>query len=101
MQLQVARRGKKISVTIVGSIGEPDISDIVNVLQSIEHDSVQKVVLNLLDVPTVSSAGIGILVTFQHRLQKNGRELQIRGCHDNLIGQFKSIHLDKVIRIAP
>jgi anti-anti-sigma factor len=56
--------------------------------------------LDLADVPSITSAGIGKLLAFYKHFDQAGGEMRIVAISPQLEKQFREIHLDKIIPIG-
>lgn len=60
----------------------------------------KNVVLDLKNVPTIGSSGIGKILYLYKELNKNKASFAIKGLHANLVEIFKSLKLEKLFSIS-
>jgi anti-anti-sigma factor len=69
-------------------------------VEVVKDTSIKDAVFNLREVPSVTSAGIGKLLTFYKHFDKLGGSMKIQGVSDALRKQFSEIHLDQIISVT-
>src|SRR5512133_2281954 len=100
MELDVNKDGNCVNVVVRGSIdteGAPELT--LRCADIAKDDSIRHASFDLSDVPSITSAGIGKLLTFFKHFDKKGGTMTIKGISDPLHQQFREIHLDLIIPI--
>lgn len=100
MELDVRNEGNCVHVAVRGSIdteGAPELT--MRFADIAKDDSLRHAVFDLSEVPSITSAGIGKLLTFFKHFDKKGGTMSIKGISEALHQQFREIHLDLIIPI--
>jgi anti-anti-sigma factor len=101
MDLDIEIEGDSVRFTVIGPIdteGAPELT--VKFMEIIKDDSIKHAVFDLTDVPTITSAGIGKLLTFYKHFDQRGGSMKISGLSDQLRKQFEEIHLNQIIPLS-
>ncbi len=101
MEMDLEIENDTVYIKISGAISDQNSKMLTdNFIEAAKDQNVTKAVLNLKNVPTINSSGIGkLLKLFKHFDKLNG-SMRISSISDSLKMQFKEIHLDKIIPIA-
>jgi len=99
MEITVSKDYGDIQIKITGPIA-PDLNSTLGAeLKKILDMNPSSVVLNLSDVPNITSSGIGKLLAFYKGLNKIKSSFRIQGVHENILTVFKSTKLDTIFDI--
>jgi len=99
MNVTITTAGNSITAKITGPITEADGETLKQKFEELAGSQAKTVKLDLTLVPIITSTGIGKIIVLYRRLKGQGRELLVRGIHDNLHSMFTSINLDKMLSI--
>ncbi len=99
MDTSISKSSFELRLKITGPLSEKDNNSFKNLIQDILEETQDQIVLDLTDVPSISSSGIGKILVLYHQLTKQNRDLSIKGINENLFSLFVSLDIDKVIPI--
>lgn len=94
---------KKEETVFIGIVGAVDTIAAQMLRSKLDEIAAQKpsqVVLDLSQVPSMGSIGIGNILMFFKTLQGYNSLFEIKGIHENLHPLFKATKLDKLFSIA-
>ena len=100
MVVTTEKNGSALFVKIVGAVDSGAAEILRSRLKEIAQKKPPKVVLDLSQVPTMGSSGIGKILMFFKTLKEDNTSFEIRGIHENLHSFFKVIKLDKLFPIS-
>ncbi len=100
MDIVTRKEGNVTKISITGAVDTESAEKLRNELNSIVKNKPQNVVMDLSQVPTIGSSGIGKILIFFKEIDKNNATFEIKGIHENLFNIFKSIKLDKLFPIS-
>lgn len=101
MDLDIRIDGESMTMIINGAIDTEGGSELTAKFMELIKDPVlKKAEINLEGVPSITSAGIGKLLTFFKQLDQRGGGLAIKGISPQLKKQFTEIHLDQILSIS-
>lgn len=83
--------------------GEVDASSSIHLDQSLgdaikEHN---KVIIDCSELEYISSAGLGVFMSYINELEVNDKQLVIFGLSDKVLHVFKILGLDQLLKITP
>jgi anti-anti-sigma factor len=100
MDMDIKLEKDCVNFVVAGPIdteGAPELT--VKFMEISKDDAIRHAVFDLTEVPTITSAGIGKLLTFYKHFDKLGGSMKIKGISESLKKQFHDIHLDQIIRV--
>ena len=101
MEFEISRDHQgNATIQLLGPIMEDDLTLLKDGLQKARESSGGNVYADMSSVPTISSSGIGKIISFYRNLRNEGREFEIRGIHADLFALFNSIQLNKLFPIV-
>ncbi len=89
--------GDEIRLRVRGPLGASDMEEFQSQLSRAAEGPYRHVVLDLSDLDSINSRGIGKILLSHKRLSEQGRDMCIRGCSRNLYNVFRLIKLNTVI----
>ena len=99
MEVKVADRGGVVCVALTGGIYVEQADELLEVFNSIIDKKPKEVVIDLSDLKSITSSGIGKIVLLYKGLQKNKGKMRIEGVNDTIMQIFKIVKLDKLMEI--
>ena len=84
---------------IIGLQGPITINTLFNLQQELRNGIWSVTILEMLGVPYMDSAGMGVIINFYVSCQKNGRKLIVCGLNYRVIELFKLTNVDTLITI--
>ncbi|HHL71626.1 MAG TPA: anti-sigma factor antagonist [Bacteroidetes bacterium] len=100
MDVTITNAGDAIRAKLVGPIADSDASSLKEAFARLQQSNEKQVVIDLTYVPTITSSGIGKLISLYRKVNAQNREFRIEGIHESLKTLFESIHLDKLFKLA-
>ena len=99
MDIKVTENEDQIVVTLRGDIYVEQTDELLETFNSIIEKSPQEVIINIKDLKSITSSGIGKIVLLYKGLnQKNGK-IRIIGANETIMQIFKVVKLDKLVEI--
>ncbi len=99
MDIKVSESEGRINVTLRGDIYVEQSDELLEAFNSIIEKNPQEVIINIKDLKSITSSGIGKIVLLYKGLnQKNGK-VKITGVNETIMQIFKVVKLDKLIEI--
>ena len=99
MDIKVSESEGRINVTLRGDIYVEQSDELLETFNSIIEKDPQEVIINIKDLKSITSSGIGKIVLLYKGLnQKNGK-VKITGVNETIMQIFKVVKLDKLIEI--
>ena len=100
MNIETSIQANTVVLKIMGEIDTKTGSALSTKFKEIlENELILHVILNLSEVPNITSAGIGKILKLFKSLNLRGGTIEIKGISQKLINLFKEIHLDRIIPI--
>jgi anti-sigma B factor antagonist len=100
MEVAVSIEGSTVKVSIKGSIdidGAPELAH--RLSEVIGNEEIKAAIFDLSEVRSITSSGIGKLLSFYKLFDKRGGSMKIKGISEELESQFREIHLDLILPI--
>lgn len=99
MDIKVTESGDQIVVTLRGDIYVEQTEELLETVNSIIEKSPKEVIINIKDLKSITSSGIGKIVLLYKGLnQKNGK-IKIIGVNETIMQIFRVVKLDKLVEI--
>ena len=86
-------------VTASGDLVKERAVEFQQALDAAAAGTAQKVVIDLSDVTTMSSACVGKILLCHHELHHVGRELMVKGVSEPVMEMFRLIRLDRLVTV--
>jgi anti-sigma B factor antagonist len=99
MDVQMTDKGEVVAVRLTGDIYVEQADELLDVFNSIIDKKPKEVVIDLADLKSITSSGIGKIVLLYKGLQKNKGKIRIKGVNDTIMQIFKIVKLDKLVEI--
>ena len=99
MKISVAEGDGKTTVNLNGDIYTEQGDELQQVFDGIIEKTPKEVVINLSELKSITSSGIGKIVYLFKELDKEGGEIRIIGVNDTIMQIFKIVKLDKLMKI--
>ncbi len=99
MDIRVEEGKDVIKVKLVGDIFVEQGDLLMNTFNSIVDKNPKQVVIDMSELKSITSSGIGKIVLLYKKLEKNGGKIKIVGVNDTISQIFKIVKLDKLIEI--
>jgi anti-anti-sigma factor len=100
MLLISEKQGETLIIKLIGAVDISAAQALRYRLSEIAAQKPSQVVLDLSQVPSMGSMGIGNILTFFRTLQSYNSLFEIKGIHENLYPFFKATKLDKLFSIS-
>ncbi len=100
MEITTKQQPDAFLIRISGSVDTEAAEKLRTELAKVIKLNPKKVVMNLSQVPSIGSSGIGKILIFYKELDKQRVAFEIKGIHENIYNIFKSIKLDKLFPIS-
>jgi anti-sigma B factor antagonist len=99
MYITSEKKEETVFIRIVGAVDTIAAQMLRSKLDEIAAHKPSQVVLDLSQVPSMGSLGIGNILMFFKTLQGYNSLFEIKGIHENLYPFFKATKLDKLFSI--
>jgi anti-sigma B factor antagonist len=99
MKILVSDGDEKTTVTLQGDIYTEQGDELHQVFNDIVDRNPKEVVIDLSDLKSITSSGIGKIVYLYKDLNKKGGKIRIVGVNDTIMHIFKIVKLDKFMEI--
>jgi anti-sigma B factor antagonist len=78
------------------SIGLTDLHDLNNIVNSELNDDCNEVEIDFVNVNSINSSGLGILIACLKKVNSTGKKLKLVNLNDKILNVFKITKLDTV-----
>jgi len=99
MEINLAETDERTTVTMAGDIYIEQGDELLRVFNSIAEKNPKEVVIDLTDLNSITSSGIGKIVLLYKELVKRNGKIKIIGVNDTIMQIFKIVKLDKLVEI--
>jgi len=99
MKISVAEGDGKTTVNLTGDIYTEQGDELQQVFDGIIKKNPKEVVIDLSELKSITSSGIGRIVYLFKELDKEGGKIKIVGVNDTIMQIFKIVKLDKLMKI--
>ena len=99
MKISVAEGDGKTTVNLTGDIYTEQSDELQQVFDGIIKKKPKEVVIDLTELKSITSSGIGRIVYLFKELDKEGGKIEIVGVNDTIMQIFKIVKLDKLMKI--
>ena len=99
MNITVSESNGKLSVKIKGDIYIDQANELLVTFNDIIEKNPKEVILDLEELQSITSSGIGKIVILYKELQKKNGVVKIIGVNDTIMQIFKIVKLDKLVTI--
>lgn len=99
MKISVAEGDEKTTVKLTGDIYTEQGDELLQVFNGIVEKNPKEVVIDLAELKSITSSGIGKIVLLYKELNKKGEKIRIVGANDTIMQIFKIVKLDKLMEI--
>jgi anti-anti-sigma factor len=99
MEVKVSERDGVVTVTLTGGIHMEQADELLDVFNSIIEKKPKEVVIDLSDLKSITSSGIGKIVLLYKGLHKHKGTLRIEGVNETIMQIFKIVKLDRLMVI--
>jgi anti-sigma B factor antagonist len=100
MDVLTRKDGDTLYIKVSGAVDTGAAEILRSELGKIVIQKPMKVVMNLTQVSTMGSSGIGKILMFFKNLDSMKASFEIKGIHENLYSVFKAVKLDKLFPIS-
>ena len=74
-------------------------NDFSSAISDLMQKGIKKIIIDLNDLNTIDSVGIGLLINYNKKLQNETGELVMTRCNDQILNIFLPINIERIIRI--
>jgi anti-sigma B factor antagonist len=99
MKFSVTEGDEKTTVKLTGDIYTEQGDELQQVFDSIVEKNPKEVVIDLVELKSITSSGIGKIVYLYKELNPKGGKIRIIGVNDTIMQIFKIVKLDKLMEI--
>lgn len=99
MDIKLAESDRQVKVTLKGDIYVEQADELVEVFNSIIEKSPEEVIIDISELISIASSGIGKIILLYKGLRKKNGKIKIIGVNDTIMQIFKIVKLDKLIEI--
>ena len=99
MKISVAEGDGTTTVNLTGDIYTEQGDELQQVFDGIIEKNPKEVVIDLSELKSITSSGIGKIVYLYKELDKEGGAIRIIGVNDTIMQIFKIVKLDKLMKI--
>jgi len=99
MDIKLAESDRQVKVTLKGDIYVEQADELVEVFNSIIEKSPEEVIIDISELKSITSSGIGKIVLLYKSLRKKNGKIKIIGVNDTIMQIFKIVKLDKLVEI--
>ena len=99
MDIKVAKGGDRIVVTLRGDIYVEQTDELLETFNLIIEKNQQDVIIDIKDLKSITSSGIGKIVLLYKGLNQQNRKIKIIGANETIMQIFKVVKLDKLVEI--
>ena len=99
MKISIAEGDKNITVKLTGDIYTEQGDELWQVFDGIVEKKPKVVIIDLAELKSITSSGIGKIVNLYKELNKKGGKVRIVGANDTIMQIFKIVRLDKLMEI--
>lgn len=90
----------KVGLTVVGELDASTAIEMDNMLKALLEEEKYEVVINLSDLSYISSAGVGVFISFIDDFTDKGGNLALHSLQDNVLEVFSMLGLDGILTIV-
>ncbi|MFW6137839.1 MAG: STAS domain-containing protein [Spirochaetota bacterium] len=101
MDIKLTSSNGKIVVKLGGHIYVDQSEELLNIFNEVIEKAPQEVVLDMQELKSITSSGIGKIVYLYRELNKKNGKVKIIGVNDTIMHIFKVVKLDKLVSIEP
>jgi len=91
--------GEEVQLHVRGAVDKQAAEEFQQVLQELASGDYRIITLDLSEVPSINSTGIGKILLLRKSLTEQDRTIRIRGCSDTLFNTFQLIKFDRLVSI--
>ena len=99
MDIKLAESDRQVKVTLKGDIYVEQADELVEAFNSIIEKSPEEVIIDISELISITSSGIGKIVLLYKGLRKKNGKIKIIGVNDTIMQIFKIVKLDKLVEI--
>jgi anti-sigma B factor antagonist len=99
MEISLVEGDEKTIVKLTGDIYTEQGDELLQVFNGIIEKNPKEVVIDLSKLKSITSSGIGKIVSLYKDLNKEGGKIRIVGANDTIMQIFKIVKLDKLMEI--
>ena len=99
MDVKLTESDQKITVLLRGDIYVEQADELLEVFNSVIERGPEEVIIDLSELKSITSSGIGKIVLLYKGLQKKNGKIRIIGVNDTIMQIFKIVKLDKLVEI--
>jgi anti-sigma B factor antagonist len=101
MDITLTEEKERTTVRLRGDIYVEQGDELMKAFNSLIKKKPNEVVIDLSELHTITSSGIGKIVLLYKELGKNGGKIRITGVNNTIMQIFKIVKLDKLMTIEP
>ncbi len=91
----ITRNGDKADLTLEQDLVASTVNDLRTMIKGSIEKGVKNLSINMAGISIVDSMGIGLLISTQNSLSKNGGSLEIVNISPDIMDLFQSMRLDQ------
>ncbi len=99
MDIKVTENEDQIVVTLRGDIYVEQTDELLETFNSIIEKSPKEVIIDIKDLKSITSSGIGKIVLLYKGLNEKNGKIRIIGANVTIMKIFKVVKLDKLVEI--
>jgi anti-anti-sigma factor len=93
--------GDRDGLLIMKLVGPVTLANLFPLQSELSKTTPKVLVLDMSDVPYMDSAGLGVLINYYVRAQKNGREMLLAGVGERVAALFTVTNTRALLKIYP
>ncbi|UCB44956.1 MAG: STAS domain-containing protein [Spirochaetota bacterium] len=99
MNIKVSESDGKLTVKVKGDIYIDQANELLVTFNDIIKKNPKEVILDLKELQSITSSGIGKIVLLYKELQKKNGTVKIIGVNSTIMQIFKIVKLDRLVKI--
>jgi len=99
MKISLTEGDEKTTIKLMGDIYTEQGDELQQVFNGVVEKNPKEVVIDLAELKSITSSGIGKIVLLYKELNKKGGKIRIVGANDTIMQIFKIVKLDKLMKI--
>lgn len=99
MDIKINEEDNTTTVKLRGDMYMEQVDELLDVFNSIIEKGPSLVIIDISELKSITSSGIGKIVLLYKGLQKKGGKVKIIGVNETIMQIFKIVKLDKLIEI--
>ena len=100
INIDTQREGEMMTIKVMGDVDASSSIELDNAIKQAVSDGLKRIVINGQELHYISSAGLGVFMSYLQDFEKQNIRMALFGLNDKVENVFKILGLDQLIHLV-